>query len=602
MGNVDQAVTGGGKLATRISGIVVPAIVATHSSLAGVRRNLVAASLDDFFDKVSGEIRHTTGDLYAQLADHAETPAQLRDLFSFLARGNGQWQSIVGGSITGSVISGGLGDIVSNLIAPLGHAIIAGQPNALLSPSDVAAAQARGINIGLPWGTEARQNGLDDNRYAALVELNYNRPDVSTILELLNRGEINDLGARGALLQLGFREGDLDGILSTRRTLLTPAALADMVVRDILSEDQAAAIANQSGLSTEDFHALVLDTGEAPGIQDLLFTYRRGFIDRARLEHGIRQSRLRTEWTDVVESLSLVPMSTADAIEGAVQGALTPEASKAIAAQNGLIAEHWQPLYDIAGNPPGIQQMVSMWHRGKMTLAELVKGIRESRLKDKYIDATIAASPRIPPERSVVSLVSKGSLTEAQGTEQLLMLGYTPEIAAALMANAHAVKTVKAHTLTESMVTTLYEDQAMTAEQATGILTGLGYSDDDAGWLLALADANRAHKYQQAVITRLGSSYVKGLTDEQSVRVVMQGLGIPAAQLDLIVRYWNLEIHTVTKTLTEAQVVKAAKDGNITADQATARLLGMGYGEQDAAILLAPVVGPPPGSPASTGG
>lgn len=595
-GNTDGTV-GGGKVATRITELVTKSIVTTRAELAGHHRTLGAAILDDFFDKVSGEIRGTTSDLYAMLADHPDTPAEFKGLFNFLARGNGQWQSIVGGTLTGSVISGGIGDIISNLLAPMGHAVIAGQPNNILSPSDVAAAKARGIPIGLDHEGEAAQAGLNSDRFNGLVELNHARPDVSMVLDQLNRGEINPDGARGALLQLGFREADLDGIIASARTLLTPAALADMVVRGILPEDQAATVARQSGVSTEDFHALVLDTGEPPSIQDLLFLHRRGLIDDSRLLHGIRQSRVRDEWIDAIQALAFVPMSTAEAIEGAVQGALTEQQSRAIAAQNGLMAEHWQALYDIAGNPPGVQQMVSLYHRGKLTKDQLIKGIQESRLKNKYIQSTIDGSETLPPERSIVSLVAKGSLTDDQGMRLLLERGYAPDIAAALMANAHATKTATTRTLTESMVSTLYEDQAMSKEDAMTILAGLGYSQGDAQWVLDLADVSRTHKYQQAAIGKVGSAYTKGLMDQDTAMADLRQLGMPQAQIDLVLSYWDLELNTVTKTLTEAQVVAAAKRGAITPDDATLRLKGMGYGDVDVAILLSSVA--PPATPNS---
>lgn len=602
MGSNDNNPGVGGKLGNRLVDLAAQAVITTKAGLAGHHRVLGASIVGDFFDLVSGEVRHTTSDFYSKLADHPATPPDFQKLFQFMARGNGQWQTLLGGSLTGAIVGGGLGTLFTDWLAPVTQPLLAADPNLLLSTGDAANAEARGMAAGFDMGYESLKQGLSREKFDILVELSRNRPDVSVILDLVNRGIMSRDFALAQLQRLGYDTGDSNFLLETRRTLLTPASLADMVVRDIMPQDQAAEVASQSGLTAEDFNALVLDTGEPPSIQDLLFTHRRGFIDQARLQHGIRQSRVRTEWMDVIESLAFVPMSTADAIEGAVQNHLTVEQSKAITAQNGLDPEHWQVLYDNAGNPPGVQEMVTMYHRGKLTLAELIQGIRESRLKDKYIQPTIDAAPRIPPERSIVSLVSKGGLTEAEGTDLLLQLGFTAPIAAALMQEAHATKTVKAHTLTESMVTTLYEDNAMTAEDATGILEGLGYSSGDAAWLLALADANRAHKYQQAVITRVGSSYVKGLTDEQTARVTLQGLGMPAKQIDQVVSYWNIEIHTVSKTLTEAQTIKAAKDGFITTDQATARLLGMGYGSEDAAVLLAPVAGPPPGSPAASGG
>lgn len=583
----------GGRLGGKLAQLVVQAHLAGKGQSAGITRGVAGLVLQDFFAGTGAELVGTMGHIFRDLADHPDTPDDLRKLFGFLSRGKGEMASFIGGSVTGTVISGGLGDLVTNALAPVVHAIIESQPFGELAVGDIARAKARAIPIGMNWEREAARAGYNSDRFRALVELNYNRPDVSMILDQLNRGIISQGDAEGGLIQLGFRPGDLAGILATRRTLLTPATLADMVVRGIMGIDQAEGIAFQSGVNGDDFQRLVDDTGEVPGLESLLFARRRGFIDQARLEKGIAQSRVRTEWTDVIVALSQSPMSTADAVEAAVQGHLSHEESQRIAEQNGLMPEHWQVLYDTAGNPPGVQEMVSMYHRGKLTLDQLRQGIMESRLKDKYVDVTIEAAVKIPPERSIVSLVAKSGITPAEGTQLLLMLGYAPEIAAALMAEAHATKTQKSRTLTESMVTSLYEDQAMTADEAKTALLGLGYDDADVAWILALADASRTNKYRNAVITKVGASYIKGLTSQQDAQTTLQSITMPQAQVDQLFVFWDLERQTVSKTLTEAQVLAATKKGYITVDQATARLQGMGYGADDVAILLAPVATPP---------
>lgn len=575
----------GGRIAAGVAGHLVSATMAARSQATPLQRAVGNQILTDFFAGTGAELRNTMGDTFRALAEHPATDDSLRPLFHFLSRGKGEMASFIGGSVTGSVISGGIGDLITNLLAPPIHAIIANQPHAILSPSDVAAADVRGFSIGADHAYEAAQSGLNGDRYNALVQLQIRRLEVGQLLDAVNRGGITETAARGGLIQLGFREGDLDVIIEQRRLLLTPAALADMVVRDIMPEADAAAMAAHSGLTAADFHALVLDTGEAPGIQDLLFAHRRGFIDLARLEHGIRQSRVRNEWTDVVESLSTVPMSTADAVEAAVQGHLSLTESQIIAAQNGLMPGHWQVLYDTAGNPPGVQEMVSMWHRGVLTEAELIQGIKESRLKDKYIQKTIDAGVTLLPERSIVSLVSKGGLTDAQGMDLLLRRGYAPDIAQALIVEAHVTKTAKQRELTASQVVSLYEDGAISHDDVLSMLAGLGYDAEVAAWELTIADLRVVKKFNDAAISRLHSLYTGWRITEADALTTLDSLRIAPGQRDNLMTLWNLERGVSTKDLTLAQITAAHKKGILSDQDFFDRVRGIGYAADDAALL-----------------
>jgi hypothetical protein len=300
---------------------------------------------------------------------------------------------------------------------------------------------------------------------------------------------------------------------------------------------------------------------------------------------GITQGPLRNEWFDVVESLGQVPMSTADAIEAAVQGHLSLDQSRAIARQNGLLPDHWQPLYDTAGSPPGVQQMVSMWHRGQLTKPELVQGIQESRLKNKYIERVIAASETLPPERSIISLVTKGALTSEQGYSLLLKRGYAPDIATALIGEAHVTKNAKTRDLAESQIVALYEDQAIPVADATQMLDDLGYSADETSMILTLADLRRVRKYTDAAVAKIRSAYVARRIDENTAATTLDTLRVPPTQRDTLLQLWSLERDVSTKELTLAQAHAALKAGLIDVNEFGDRLLGMGYAAADAAIL-----------------
>lgn len=575
----------GGRIAGKIAQHLVGATVATRAQTAPLQRQVGAIILDDFFQLTGSELRATMGATFRQLAEHPTTDDSMRPLMQFLAKGNGQMASFIGGSITGSVISGGLGDLITNTLAPTIHAIIANQPHGILTPADIAAADVRGFRIGQDHAYEAAQGGLNGDRYEALRQLQIRRPEVGQLLDALNRGDITDGEARGGLLQLGFREGDLDSIISGRRQILSPQALADLVVFGVLTEERAWPLAKLNGITREDFAMLVLGAGQPPSNEELAFALRRGVIDRDRYVKGLMQGPLRNEWIPYVEQMVLSPMSVADAVESVVQGALTDAQGRAIATQDGLIPEHWAPLVAIAGNPPGVQELGSMYRRRIITHDQLVQGIKESRLKNKYIEATIASTERLPPERSIISLVSKSHLTDAQGMDLLLKLGYSAGVSAAFLAEAHTTKTQPQRELTASQIIALYEDGAINRDDTLSMLDSLGYDAEVATWEVTIADLRVVKKFNDAAISRLHSLYVGWRITEQETLTTLDSLRIAPGERDNLMTLWNLERDVSTKDLTLAQITAAHKRGLIDDQGFYDRVRGIGYATADAVLL-----------------
>lgn len=582
---VDESQGLGNKFAGKLAGHIVNASLAAKVKGQTVHRGVAATILDDFFRLTGSELANTMGPTFRALAEHPATAEQMRPLLNFLSRGSGQMASFIGGSLTGSLMSGGLGDLITNFMAPAVHDIIAAGPANILSPTDAATASIRGIPVGQDHAREAAMAGINGDRFTALTELNRPHPAPADIIDLLNRGWVNLDYAHTMFRQLGYSPTDTGLLLEARYRLPSPADLADAVVRGVMAYNDAVKWAQVAGVTPDDFQRMVDITGEPPGVMDLLFLHRRGKIDTARLHKGIAQSRVKTEWTDAIEALSTQPMSTADAVEAAVQGHLSLDQSKTIATQNGLEPDHWQVLYDTAGNPPGVQEMVSMWHRGQLTEPQLRQGIAESRLKNKYIDVVIGSAETLPPERSVISLLTQGAIDDATATRILFSHGYAPDIVTALLSEGHKVKTQKQREVTASQVVALYEDGAIGNAQATSMLSDLGYDAEMAAWEITLADARKMQKFVNAAISKVRSAFVARRVDEPTAATILDGLRVPPDQRDQLLALWNLELEVSTKELTLAQLESAAKKAVITQQQFHDKVRGLGYSEEDTTII-----------------
>jgi len=566
------------------------AAAATAVKLAPHRTRVALNTQEQFFRLVGSEVRRTIGPKLRDMAKTEGMPQWVSDWLHFLGTESGQWQSIALLGIANSALSGVLGTYINgpmegqlNAARRQWAALGAGPP---LPPGAAAEGAARRL-VQRSWGeNEAAASQITADRFSVLYEGALRDPEVVQTLDMLNRGLIHASDATRIFQRAGIRDEWIAPILSLRRTFLTPAEAADMVIRGILTEQAGESYAALAGMSPEDFRNLVLDTGEPPGTADMLFAYRRGIIDKARLEHGIRQGRLRNEWIDVVESLRFVPMSTADAVEGAVQGHHTVAAAHQIAEENGLRPQDFDVLYQTAGAPLSRTEMEDLVNRGEATLDEMKQALRESRLKDKYIDKALLLRRRIPPERSIVSGLSKGVFTHDEAIQRLRALGFSPADAAAFAQEAASTKTQKHKSLAESQIVELYEDKAIDHAAALKHLQTLGYDAGEGAFILELADLRRARRFQDQALTVLRTLFVHRRLTEQELLGKLDGLKLVSDHRDQLVALWKLERNATVLNLSEAQIIAALKHGVLDGHKALQLLLQMGYSQFAADVLV----------------
>lgn len=579
--------TYGGKLGGRVASLAHRAVLLGTQQALPLRRGLAAVVLEDFFDKVSGEIRGTIGPILAPLVEHPELPDGLRPALSFIARGSGQWQTFLGQTVAGSALSVGLGAFLSNELQPVTGRLIATNPHMPMSIGDAARAVATRLDDGTTAAFDAAQQGLSDHRFRILVNLARARLTPDQAIDLLHRGAISEGEVRNTLAALGYEDRSINQILGGVDMLLSPQELASLVTFGVLDVGTAKAAARKAGMAADNFQYLVDGNGQPPSTQELLFAYRRGVIGRDRLFRGVQQGPLRNEWFDVVESFGIVPMSTADAIQASVQNHLSKAQAQAIAHQNGLEPAHFDALYETAGSPPGPHEMLEFLNRGLVSEAEVTQALSESRLKNKYINLFLQARHRLPTMEQTLSMVRKAVITPDRGKQLLSQLGFLPDIADVLIASAKTAPTTAGKDLSTSQVRQLYHDRVLSRGQALTMLAHLGYDATESATLLDLTDIARRSRLTSALVTRVHHAYVMRLMTRTEASSALDQAGIDATTRDEDLDVWDVERTTVRRTLTEAQVVSALKKGVIDETSARDRLSAMGYSDDDAGVLLA---------------
>lgn len=380
---------------------------------------------------------------------------------------------------------------------------------------------------------------------------------------------------------------------------LSPPLLADLVVRNVMSDADATNYAKQSGVSPEDFARMVKNAGEPPSPQEMLAAYRRGLVplhgrgpDEVSVEQAVAESRLFTKYTDTIIGLSDVPIGVADAVDAVVESQITFDQGAAIAYLSGISRDNFNILYHTRGNPPSPTELLELWKRGIIDLngtgqdaVTVEQGIAEGATKNKWFKPLTELARYVPPPRTIVAMVREGSIDDAAALAFLRESGLTDELAGAYLTSAHHQKTATERQLTVANIAALYKDSFIDATEAAQLLALLKYSTEDAAFLIDLWGFEALQAKTRTAVSRIHSLYVAHKIDATEASTTLDSLGIPAAGRDEMLTVWNLERDANVPILTRVEIVDAWYYDVLTTAEADARLEALGWSAEDAAIL-----------------
>lgn len=576
----------GDKLGPRLTDLLARAVILTRRELGPHEARVRQVATQQIIDKIGHEVAdHLAPMLHDAIAANPDMDPRIKDYLTRTASGQHQLQAVAGHLAmagAGSVLS----TLLSNELAPFGYAIVSANPHLRLDAPTAAAARAIGTFTADDAYAESAAQGYNSVRADVLHDLAVAVPDSATIGQLVNRGQLSDVDAMFWIQRGGYGPSLHRPLLSLREEVLSPADAALAVLRSEITAAAGAAKAALSGVTAEDFATLVANTGEPLGLQSLAEALRRGFIDEPTFLRGVAQSRVRNEWGPVALALRYEPMSTADAVTGVVQNHLSAAAAATIADQNGLAPGQVVTLIENAGEPLSRTELEQLYNRGEIDQATVEQGLRESRLKDKYVPDAFALHVRLPEPRQVVAMVSHGVLTHDQAAALLVQYGFSAEVAGQLIAEGTATRLGAHKDLTIGEIRQLYVDGVFSRDQAVSYLQLLGYDATLAGFLISSWDLIAAGQLTRQVVGAVRGRYVAHKLDWPAAAALLTAEGIPADAQDRYQAAWTIERDARVATLSEAQIVHAHKTNLISGQDAHDRLAGLGYSDDDINILL----------------
>jgi hypothetical protein len=497
-----------------------------------------------------------------------------------------------------------------------------------LSPAELAEAVLRSYMTAGDAQAQATPQGIDAGQLRVLTDLAGDAPGAQQLAEALRRGIIARHG-RGpdstsydqgiAETRLHNKWGDMLAALSA--VLLSPADSAEAVIRNFMSHAEALAIAEKQGVSPADFATMIHLAGDAPGPQQLAEALRRGAIpehgtgaNSTSFDQGIAEGRLADKWADVIKVLAQIWPTPVNALEALLKGQVTHAEGLALYEKLGGAPEFFEILFNTQGSAPTPLELIEMANRGYIpwtgtgpAVVSYEQGFKEGPWRDKWAPVYRRFAEYLPPESTVVTLLSHGAIGQREAAELLARQGMSQSLITAYLDEAHTEALSDYRGLSVNAAITAYEAHIVSAADTKIILESLHVSPSAADLMLAYADIHRAFTAVGNAIARVRTLFAARKITDATARESLIRLNVPSASIDGIMQAWELENSISVKVLTEAQIAEAFAADLMTQAEATTELENIGYTPFDAWVLLsvkhkAPLPGRPSQGPAGPQG
>lgn len=325
---------------------------------------------------------------------------------------------------------------------------------------------------------------------------------------------------------------------------LSPAEIALGVLRHNPHLGNPYAEAATSGINSQRLDALIYNTGHGLAIEELLLLFRRGQIDQARLETGLRQSAIRDEWFPELLDLRFAPPGAGTVITGVLKGHLSEAEGRVKLQQAGIDPTNFDWMRASSGRPPGIMQMVELWNRGYVSQAKVEQAVKQSDINPDYMPDVLNLRWYHPPPRSIVPMLRHGAITEARARTLLSEHGLKAEDVDAFVKEAGHSAVSTAKELSASLVVRLYEQKLIPRADATARLGRMQYNPVDANLYLELADEQVKERALAAATTRVHSLFVHHKITRAEAQADLAKIGQPAAAITQLLGLWDEELVT----------------------------------------------------------
>lgn len=431
---------------------------------------------------------------------------------------------------------------------------------------------------------DAKQTGINGERFQHLIDASKSPPSTGELLELLRRRKLGADVVREAIERAGMDERYADDYLSLAKVLLSPEALAMMRQQSFVTAQEHLDGSALQGVDERDANLLFEISGEPPGAEFMVDMWRRGKATEDEVRQAIIEGRTKLKWTDVVLASKEIPLSVSLAVEAVVRQRQLPKDPHYYADAAGVSHADFDAWVDLSGRPMPTGEALTLARRGEFTEAQFTEVVARSDVRTEYAQDMWKLRRVIPPLFQVLRLIAAGSITDELAIQYITEDGYDKVLADAIVHAGHKGKTAKTHELTLAQDDIEYESGLQTEQWLTDRLVAHGYTASEAALHIEYLDAKLVYAAHQASIRRIHALYVTHKIDDATMQADLDALNINVRVKELLVHEWVGERDENVADLTSAEIGQAMRYGVISRDDAISRWQRHGYTLENATI------------------
>jgi hypothetical protein len=131
--------------------------------------------------------------------------------------------------------------------------------------------------------------------------------------------------------------------------------------------------------------------------------------------------------SDVNANNPLKPLSPNDLADMVVRGVIEHAEAALTAAKSGVNGTDFNLLVQNTGEPPSALDMLQLMRRGKVARDDVVRAIKQSRIKDEWVDTILELGLEVPTPADILRATLQGQIDRDGGRALYEKLGGDPE-------------------------------------------------------------------------------------------------------------------------------------------------------------------------------
>jgi hypothetical protein len=400
---------------------------------------------------------------------------------------------------------------------------------------------------------------------------------VGEVQEALNRGFIDEAFAEERLGRIGYGPQSKQALLELRHLLPGPSDLIHMAVRECFNPklrqeltldaefpDAFLPWALKLGYSEEWARNYWADHWDLPSPSQGYEMLHRGEIEMPELVDLIKALDYAPVWRDKLINIAYNPITRVDLRRLYKSGILNPDQVK----------DGYKAL--------GYNDEKAGW-------------LRDYTLKYYSPDDKSQLDDMADQSASTFrTAYRRGVITRDDALDRIVAAGYTEEVADFLLSiddvqltlNPTTDAGVAVRDLTVPIIRSAYAEKLWDRARAQQELEVLGYLAWEADLLLQLEDLATQRELADLAETVVKAQYVARAIDRTAASAQLDQLKVLPERRDLLLQRWDLQGAEKTRELTVAQLQRGLRDGLLPEVEVLSRFSGMGYNEANAKFLV----------------